>query len=101
MAKNLIRLTESDLHSIILESVRKVIHEMDEMADSVVGQGAVGRLVAKKRIEGDHNKADEYEKYARSKRGLGGGKLTQSYNDGFNDEYIKRLGSKLAKSRQA
>ena len=75
----------------------KVMNEsVREMADTVKGQKWVGGVAARHAQRGNYEKAKEAEKYARSKRGLGGGKLTAAYNDGYKDEFIRQLSKKMS-----
>lgn len=41
--KKLIRLTESDLHSIIKESVNKVLHEVTDYGNNIFGSSYIGQ----------------------------------------------------------
>ena len=64
MNKNLIRLTESDLHRIIIESVNRIINEVGETED---GQDKLARLAARKSFNGDASYFDVSD-YAKEKR---------------------------------
>lgn len=77
---------------------------MNEVADTVSGQELVGRLHGRKQKQGDTDKADEIEKYAKrkSKEPLkGGGGFTINYDKdsafekGSREEYFKE--SRLSK----
>ena len=66
MAKKLIRLTESDLHRIVKESVNKILNEI---GDTPKGQHTLGRLNARQQNqEGGEGKWKETIKYARNQR---------------------------------
>lgn len=66
MNKKLIRLTESDLHRIVKESVNKILNEI---GDTPKGQHTLGRLNARQQNqEGGEGKWKETIKYARNQR---------------------------------
>lgn len=92
--KQRVRLTESDLHKIVKESVRRILNEIGETED---GQRALGALQARKVINanGDtiedffNNQAEEggriydYAKEKRSKMGTD----TNAYGNTINPLY--------------
>ena len=57
MNKKLIRLTESDLHRIVKESVNRIINEI---GDTEKGQRALGTLQARKVINADGATVDDF-----------------------------------------
>lgn len=57
MNKKLIRLTESDLHKIVKESVKRIINEI---GDTEKGQRALGALQARKVINADGETVDDF-----------------------------------------
>ena len=65
MNKKLIRLTESDLHRIVRESVNKVLNEI---GDTKRGQYHLGRASMRRFNMGDYDKAGEIGRYAEKKR---------------------------------
>ena len=65
MNKKLIRLTESDLHRIVKESVNKIINEI---GDTPKGQRALGALHARKVLRNNDLSDDTYN-YAQNARG--------------------------------
>ena len=65
MNKKLIRLTESDLHRIVRESVNKVLNEI---GDTNRGQYHLGRAAMRRFNMGDYDKAGEIGRYAEKKR---------------------------------
>lgn len=62
--KSIIRLTESDLHKIIKESVQKILNEVGETEG---GQDKLARLAARKNANGDMSYFDVSD-YAKEKR---------------------------------
>ena len=72
MAKNIIRLTEGDLHKIVKESVERIIREMDEGNYPAWGQQSQKAMGLNPEIT--QNKADSLRKYWASK-GLSGEEL--------------------------
>lgn len=78
MNKKLIRLTESDLHKIVKESVNRVLNEI---GDTERGQYALGSLAKRKQQRGETFDND-YDGY--------------NYNGAFNDSDIKQY----ARNRQ-
>ena len=64
MNKKLIRLTESDLHRIVKESVKRIMNEVGETDD---GQKMLAKLAARKSFNGDGGYFDVAD-YARQKR---------------------------------
>ncbi len=85
--KKLIRLTESDLHRIIKESVNKILNEVGETED---GQDVLGRLAAKKSTSGDYDGYSNVMDYARQKRN-GDLKKQDRFARAFHAEKDKRL----------
>jgi hypothetical protein len=71
MGKQIIRLTESDLHKIVKESVNKILKEI---GDTPNGQRALGALHARKQFRDGDESNDVYH-YAEKARG----------GDSFND----------------
>ena len=65
MNKKLIRLTESDLHRIVRESVNRVLNEI---GDTPRGQYHLGRAKMRRFNMGDYDKAGEIGRYAEKKR---------------------------------
>ena len=63
MNKKLIKLTESDLHRIVKESVNKVLNEI---GDTTKGQYMLGRLAARTKMKGDN--ISDIKKYASNRR---------------------------------
>ena len=64
-SKKPIRITESDLHWLIKESVKKVLKEVGETED---GQHLLGRLAGKKAFNGDYKGYSDVMDYAKQKR---------------------------------
>ena len=62
--KKRIKLTESDLHRVIKESVKRVLNEVGETEK---GQNLLGQLNMRKRLGRKHNQADEVMRYAMDK----------------------------------
>lgn len=62
--RNRIRLTESDLHRIVKESVNRVLNEVGETDK---GQNLLGQLNMRKRLGRKHNQAKEVDDYAHGK----------------------------------
>lgn len=84
MRKNIIRLTESQLHSIIKESVKNVLNEI---GDTIDGQIALGALSARKKgvkRYGD-GKLDDICLYAtkRANKSENPSRLTNAYHDSY------------------
>ena len=84
MNKKLIRLTESDLHRIVKESINRILNEVGETDD---GQKLLARLAAKKAFNGDASYFDVSE-YAREKR-KGDFKKQDLYAKSFHKEKDK------------
>ena len=101
--KKLIRLTESDLHRIVKESVKRVLNEVGETPN---GQRKLGALQARKVINADGDSVDdlfnnqskeggEVYDYAKAKRSTSGpdsdefgntlNPLYRDYSKGFTD----------------
>lgn len=81
MGKNLIRLTENDIHKIVKESVMKILNEVGETND---GQDKLARLAARKSFNGDSGYFDVRD-YAKEKR-KGDLKKQDLYAKAFNNE---------------
>lgn len=64
--KNSIRLTESDLHRIVKESVNKVLNEIGDKSRKY--QGLLGALSMRKGCEGDLTGEKEVDKYANAQQ---------------------------------
>jgi len=62
--REIFRITESDLHRIIAESVNTVLNEIGETED---GQYLLGRLAGRKASRGDYNGFSSTEDYAKEK----------------------------------
>lgn len=62
--KRIIRLTESDLHEIVKESVARILNEVGETDD---GQKKLAKLAARKAYNGDSGYFDVSD-YAKEKR---------------------------------
>ena len=81
MNKRLIRLTESDLHRIVKETVNRILTEVGE-TDS--GQEILGRLAGRKSFNGDSGYFDVND-YAKEKRN-GDFKKQDIYAKAFHKE---------------
>lgn len=79
--KNIIRLTESDLHRIVKESVQKILNEVGETDG---GQDKLARLAARKSVNGDSSYFDIND-YAKEKR-KGDPKKANLYAKTYNKE---------------
>ena len=62
MKKKILRLTESDLHKIVKESVNRVL--INEIGDTERGQRMLGRVGGRAYDRGDYDYADEVADYA-------------------------------------
>jgi hypothetical protein len=62
--RQIYRITESDLHRIIAESVNTVLNEVGETED---GQYLLGRLAGRKASKGDYHGFSSTEDYAKEK----------------------------------
>ena len=84
MRKNIIRLTESQLHSIIKESVKNVLNEI---GDTIDGQIALGALSARKKGVKGYNsgEANDIDDYAsrQANKSENPSRLTHAYNDSY------------------
>lgn len=84
MIKNRIRLTESQLHSIIKESVKKVLNEI---GDTVDGQVALAALSARKKGFNGYGdgKVDDIGYYAskRANKSENPDRLTRAFHDSY------------------
>ena len=83
--KQIIRLTESDLHDIVMETVNKMLNEI---GDTDKGQRLLGRLAARKSTNGDLNGYYNVSDYAKDKQG-GDLMKRDRYARGFHDEKDK------------
>ena len=81
MNKRLIRLTESDLHRIVKESVNRILNEVGETDG---GQDKLARLAARKSVNGNASYFD-ISSYAKEKRN-GDPKKTDLYSKAFHKE---------------
>ena len=90
--KRLIRLTESDLHKIVKESVNRILNEVGETED---GQDKLARLAAKKAVNGDKSYFD-IDRYAKEKRN-GDSKKINLYTKAFNKEKERLKNGEAAK----
>lgn len=84
MRKNRIRLTESQLHNIIKESVKNVLNEM---GNSAKGQIVLAALSAKKKgikgyNSGEVNDIDDYAS-RQANKSENPSRLTNAYNDSY------------------
>ena len=84
MRKNIIRLTESQLHSIIKESVKNVLKEI---GDTIDGQIELGALSARKKgfkgyNSGEANDIDDYAS-RQANKSENPSRLTHAYNDSY------------------
>ena len=84
-SKKPIRITESDLHWVIKESVKKVLKEVGETED---GQHLLGRLAGKKAFNGDYKGYSDVMDYAKQKRN-GDFKKSDLFARGFHGEKDK------------
>jgi hypothetical protein len=64
--KKLVRLTESDLHKIVNESVKKIM--INELGDTPNGQKMLGRVSGRAYSRGNQNYGDEVMDYAENAR---------------------------------
>ena len=80
MNKKLIRLTESDLHRIVKESVNKVLNEI---GDTPRGQYHLGRSTMRKLMNHDGEGAAEIDNYSKSKGITDGDWMTSPYYRGM------------------
>ena len=78
--RQIYRITESDLHRIIAESVNTVLNEVGETED---GQYLLGRLAGRKASRGDYNGFSSIEDYAKEKN-KGNLKMKNQYAKGFH-----------------
>lgn len=91
MNKKLIRLTESDLHRIVRESVNNILKEI---GDTPKGQYMLGRLAGRQSAKGDLNFIAT-DDYAEKQSNISPNKKNmRSFNDmGYKDErqYLNSL----------
>ena len=85
MKREIIRLTESDLHNIVKETVNKVLNEIGDTED---GQRLLGRLAARKSTSGKINDYYNVSDYAKEKRN-GNLKMQDKFAKGFHSEKNK------------
>ena len=83
--RKIIRLTESDLHNIVKESVNRILKEVGETDN---GQRLLGRLAARKSTNGDINGYYDVSDYAKDKQG-GDLMKRDKFARGFHDEKDK------------
>ena len=90
MNKKLIRLTESDLHKIVKESVNKILNEI---GDTAKGQYMLGRLQGRQMGNGNRQQAMNTQNYANKQLGSRTPQNFQTYDAaetanqmGYNDE---------------
>jgi hypothetical protein len=90
MNKKLIRLTESDLHRIVKESVNRILNEI---GDTAKGQYMLGRLQGRQMGNGNRDAAMNTDDYAYKVRGNRTPNNFQTYDAaetanqmGYNDE---------------
>ena len=83
MNKKLIRLTESDLHRIVRESVNKVLNEI---GDTQRGQYHLGRATMRKIMNGDGEGAAEIGNHAISKGKKDGDWYPIPFRDGMKSQ---------------
>lgn len=90
MNKKLIRLTESDLHKIVKESVNRILNEI---GDTAKGQYMLGRLQGRQMGNGNRQQAMNTQNYANKQLGSRTPQNFQTYDAaetanqmGYNDE---------------
>jgi hypothetical protein len=83
MSKNIIRLTESELHDIVMETVQDILKEYGETPE---GQRKLGSLCARKTLR--NVETNDIHNYAAKSRENNGGKAI--YND-YADGYVEYL----------
>lgn len=100
MAKKIVRLTESQLHNVISESVNKILNEL---FDTKAGQNMAGRLAAQKNKDEFHPMTKEYnssiegkkiEDYAKKqahRHNLTNYYGEQSFNDAYKEGYDNEM----------
>lgn len=89
MNKNRIKLTESQLHEIIKESVKNVLNEI---GDTPQGQYMLGRLKQNKLYnhqDGDEAYIGQYAADQRKKSNYDLKKLRDAHQQGFSDQWGK------------
>ena len=89
MNKNRIKLTESQLHEIIKESVKNVLNEI---GDTPQGQYMLGRLKQNKLYnhqDGDEAYIGQYAADQRKKSNYDLKKLRDAHQQGFSDQWDK------------
>ena len=115
--KQLIRLTESDLHRIVKKSVSRILREVGETPE---GQRKLGALQARKVINADGDSVDDFFKnqskeggkiydYAKAKRSVSGpdsdefgntvNPLYKDYSKGYTD-YLNAHPDELASRKE-
>jgi hypothetical protein len=87
--KKRVRLTESDLHRIVKESVRRVM--VNEIGDTERGQMALGRAAGRESARGHEDYAEEIYNHA-DEKGLGG-----TGNEFFDAMYDKEAEDYMTK----
>ena len=83
--KNRIRLTESDLHRIIKESVKRALNELDYKTLASAGDKAMSQDTSYWREKGYEPRHDAIEKAADSR--VRGERLYKAAKDAFNHDY--------------
>jgi hypothetical protein len=83
--EKIIRLTESDLHNIVKESVNRILKEVGETEN---GQRLLGRLAARKSTSGDYDGYARVTDYAKEKQG-GDLMKRDKFAKGFHSEKDK------------
>lgn len=81
-SKKIIRITESDVHRMVMETVGKILNEVGETDG---GQELLGRLAAKKSFGGNYNDYSNVMDYAKGKRN-GDLKKSDKFAKAFNTE---------------
>lgn len=84
--KKRIRLTESELHKIVKESVNRILNEV---GDTEAYQKKLAGLQARKVLKGDTDSAENIYRYAKEKRK--GGKAGNDFK--YNQAYCDYLGT--------
>lgn len=83
MSKRIVRLTESDLHQIISESVNQILNEI---GDTRAGQYMLGRLAARQNANRrTEDLGDDTAQYAANQARNGGMPMAQS-NKGYGNQ---------------
>ena len=98
MKKKILRLTESDLHKIVKESVNRVL--INEIGDTERGQRMLGRVGGRAYDRGDYDYADEVSDYAEKNSHYGdsdfmhGNMEQQAYEEMMRDkDFLYKIAS--------